>query len=148
MKEIRVDALISNIPAITQFVDEELESHNCPVKVQMQMDIAIDEIASNIAYYAYREQVDNAGNIRKDIVVELDIVSVSDIPDKMNKIIITFKDGGTPYNPLKKKDPDVTLSAEERDIGGLGIFMVKKSMDDMIYEYKDKQNILTLIKYY
>lgn len=61
-------------------------------------------------------------------------------------ISITFSDSGKPYNPLEKPDPDVTLSAEERSIGGLGIFMVKKSMDDMRYEYKDGQNILTITK--
>ena len=59
---------------------------------------------------------------------------------------LTFIDSGVPYNPLKKDDPDTTLSAEDRKIGGLGIFLVKKSMDDMRYEFKDGKNILTLVK--
>ncbi|MGN0319593.1 MAG: ATP-binding protein [Lachnospira sp.] len=151
MKEIRVDALVDNISVITQFVDEELESWECPLKVQMQIDIAIDEIISNIAYYAYNEDAGLTGNTddgKKDVLVQIDINNVNDIPDKTKKIVITFIDKGIPYNPLTKKDPDITLSVEERGIGGLGIFMVKKSMDDMLYEYKDRQNVLTIIKYY
>jgi anti-sigma regulatory factor (Ser/Thr protein kinase) len=62
-------------------------------------------------------------------------------------VVITFIDKGVPYDPLAKADPDITLSAEERDIGGLGVYMVKKSMDDIIYEYKDGQNILKIKKY-
>ena len=62
--------------------------------------------------------------------------------------VISFADKGVMYDPLKKEDPDVTLSAEERDIGGLGIFMVKKTMDEMKYEYKNGENNLTLIKKY
>lgn len=61
-------------------------------------------------------------------------------------VIITFIDRGIPYDPLKKDDPDITLSAEEREIGGLGIFMVKKTMDEITYEYKDGQNILRIRK--
>lgn len=61
--------------------------------------------------------------------------------------MLTLKDHGTPYNPLEKEDPDITLSAEERDIGGLGIFMVKNLMDEVTYDYIDEENILTLIKY-
>ena len=59
---------------------------------------------------------------------------------------MTFSDRGMPYNPLEKLDPDITLSAEERQIGGLGIFMVKKSVDVMEYTYKYGQNILTIRK--
>ena len=62
------------------------------------------------------------------------------------EVALKFEDEGVPYNPLEKDDPDVTLSVEDREIGGLGIFMVKKSMDDMYYEYKDGKNILTLMK--
>ena len=62
-------------------------------------------------------------------------------------MIITFIDSGVPYNPLKKPDPDVTKDLEERELGGLGIFMVKKSMDDITYEYKEGQNILRIKKY-
>jgi len=99
----------------------------------MQMDVAVEEIFVNIANYAYAPGVGQA-RIRIEITGEPRMVQV------------TFIDSGVPYDPLAKPDPDVTLSAEERQIGGLGIFMVKKSMDNMLYEYKDKQNILTLQK--
>ena len=61
-------------------------------------------------------------------------------------VYVTFIDSGMPFDPLKKEDPDVTLPAEEREIGGLGIYMTKQAMDEVSYEYKDGQNILTLVK--
>ena len=133
MKEMTIDAAIENIPAVTAFVEEQLEQYNCPMKAQMQIDIAIDELFSNIAQYAYNPKTGKA-TVR---------VEVTENP---MSVIITFIDNGVPYNPLAKADPDVTLSADEREIGGLGIFMVKKSMDDISYEYKDGQNILKIKK--
>ena len=132
MAEITVPAKVDNIPEVTEFVDSILEACDCPMKVQMQIDIAIDEIFSNIAFYAY----DNEG----------DATVVIDTEKEPGVIHLTFIDSGKPYDPLEKEDPDVTLSAEERNIGGLGIFMVKKSMDDMVYEYTDGKNILKLKK--
>ena len=133
MKEMTIDAAVENIPAVTAFVEEQLEQYNCPMKAQMQIDIAIDELFSNIAQYAYNPKTGKA-TVR---------VEVTENP---MAVIITFIDNGVPYNPLAKADPDVTLSADERQIGGLGIFMVKKSMDDISYEYKDGQNILKIKK--
>mgnify|MGYP003080580628 CR=1 FL=1 len=98
-----------------------------------QIDIAIDEVFSNIAHYAYHPSVGSA-------TVKIEVI------EEPMSVVITFIDGGTPYNPLEKEDPDITLSAEEREIGGLGIFMVKKSMDSIDYEYKDGQNILRIKK--
>ncbi len=103
------------------------------MKIQFQIDVAVEELFVNIAHYAYTPETGTA-TIR--VKIEEDPLSAS----------ITFIDSGIPYNPLEKEDPDVTLSAEERGIGGLGIYMVKKSMDDMIYEYTDGQNILTIKK--
>ena len=134
MNELTIAATVENIPIITAFVDEHMEALDCPVKAQMQIDIAIDELFSNIAQYAYRPGVGPA-TVR--------VETVSDPPS----VVITFIDNGIPYDPLAKDDPDTTLSAEEREIGGLGIYMVKKSMDDITYEYKDGQNILTLKKH-
>ena len=133
MKELNISAEIENIPAVTEFVDGELEALGCPMKAQTQIDIAIDELFGNIARYAYNPGVGPA-TVR---------VEVSDDPLAVE---ITFIDGGVPYDPLKKEDPDVTLSAEEREIGGFGIFMVKKSMDSISYEYKDGKNILAIKK--
>jgi len=133
MKELTINATLENIPEVTAFVDEQLEALGCPMKAQMQIDIAIDELFGNIAHYAYNPDVGPA-TVR---------VEVQENP---MAVVITFIDKGVPYDPLKKEDPDVTLSAEERDIGGLGIYMVKKSMDEVLYEYRDGQNILKIKK--
>mgnify|MGYP006336313541 FL=1 len=133
MKELTIAATVENIEIVTDFVNEQLEALNCPMKAQMQIDIAIDELFGNIAHYAYHPEVGSA-TVRID--VEQDPVAV----------VITFLDGGVPYDPLMAADPDVTQSAQERQLGGLGIYMVKKSMDAITYEYKDGKNILTIKK--
>lgn len=133
MKEITVDATIDNVQTITDFVDERLEEMNCPVKAQMQIDIVIDELCSNVARYAYSDRTGK-------VTVSVDTV------DKPMKVWLTFTDEGVPYDPLAKEDPDITLSAEERKLGGLGIYMVKKMMDEFRYEYKDGKNIVTVCK--
>lgn len=133
MKELTIDAVIENVATVTAFVDEQLEQLDCPMKAQMQVDIAIDELFGNIAHYAYNPETGPA-TVR---------VEVTENP---LAVVITFIDNGIPYDPLAQSDPDVTLSAEEREIGGLGIYMVKKSMDDISYEYKDGQNILKIKK--
>lgn len=133
MKEITVDATIDNVQTITDFVDERLEEMNCPVKAQMQLNIVIDELCSNVARYAYSDRTGK-------VTVSVDTV------DKPMKVWLTFTDEGVPYNPLAKEDPDITLSAEERKLGGLGIYMVKKMMDEFRYEYKDGKNIVTVCK--
>ena len=133
MKELTVAATTENIETVTNFVNEQLEALNCPMRAQIQIDIAIDELFGNIAHYAYNPEVGSA-TVR---------VEVSKEP---MAVIITFIDKGVPYDPLSSADPDVTLSAEQRQIGGLGIYMVKKSMDEISYEYKNGQNILTIKK--
>ena len=133
MKELNIAATVENIETVTDFVNEQLEALDCPMKAQMQIDIAIDELFSNIAHYAYNPDVGEA-TVR---------VEVTEDP---LAVVITFIDNGVPYDPLAKADPDTTLSAEEREIGGLGIYMVKKSMDDITYEYRDGQNILAIKK--
>ena len=133
MKELTIAATVENIETVTDFVNEQLEAYDCPMKAQMQIDIAIDELFGNIAHYAYNPEIGNA------------TVRVEVIEDPL-AVVITFIDKGVPYDPLAKADPNTTLSAEEREIGGLGIFMVKKTMDDITYEYKDGQNILAIKK--
>ena len=132
MKELTVDATVENIATVTEFVNAQLEQSGCPPKIQMQIDIAIDELFGNIAHYAYDPDVGPA-TVRVEV-------------DEEPCVIITFIDNGVPYDPLGKEDPDITLSAEERGFGGLGVYMVKKSMDDISYEYRDGQNILRIKK--
>ena len=133
MTELTVAATVENIDTVTDFVNQQLEALDCPMKAQMQIDIAIDELFGNIAHYAYNPKVGQA-TVRVEVI------------ENPLAVTITFIDNGVPYDPLAKADPDTTLSAEEREIGGLGIYMVKKSMDDITYEYKDGQNILTIKK--
>ena len=133
IQELKVEAQLENLSQVIQFVDRILESADCPMKAQMQIDLAVEEIFINIAKYAYKPDKGRA-TVR---------VEVKDDPVQVK---ITFLDHGKPYDPLLKDDPDVTLSAADRDIGGLGIFMVKQTMDAVEYEYKDGSNILTLVK--
>ena len=133
MKELMIDATVENIATVTAFVDEQLEQRDCPKKTKMQVHVAIDELFGNIAYYAYNPEIGIA-TVR---------VEVTDNP---LAVVITFIDNGVPYDPLAKADPDITLSAEERGVGGLGIYMMKKTMDDISYEYKNGQNILRIKK--
>lgn len=133
MKEMTTEASIENIAQVTAFVDEQLEELNCPARAQMQIDIAIDELFGNIAQYAYQP-----GNGPATVRVE--------VLKEPLAVVITFMDQGIPYDPLKREDPDVTLPIEERETGGLGVYMVKKTMDDVSYEYRDGKNILKIRK--
>ena len=133
MKELTIDATVQNIEKVTAFVDEQLAQLNCPLKAQMQIDIAIDELFGNIAHYAYNPKTGPA-------TVHIDVLQ-----DPLS-VVVTFIDNGKAYDPLAREDPDISLTAQEREIGGLGIFMVKKSMDEISYEYKDGQNILCIKK--
>ena len=133
MRELTVDATLENIEKVTDFINETLEGYGCSLKAQTQIDIAVDELFSNIVRYAYHPEIGSA-------TVQIDQ------EDGSPYMVLTFKDSGKPYNPLEREDPDVTLSAEERGVGGLGIYLVKKSMDDVQYEYQDGQNILRIKK--
>ena len=131
--ELTIEAKKENLPEVTEFIDLKLEEAQCSMKAQMQIDIAVEELFVNIASYAYAP-----GTGQATVRIEIE--------DDPKTATITFTDEGVAYDPLAKEDPDITLSAEERGIGGLGIFMVKKSMDDMRYEYKDGKNILQIVK--
>ena len=133
LHELEIEAVTENLPDVQLFVEERLNATDCPVKAQMQIALAVEEIFVNIANYAYAPDKGKA-TVR---------VEVTEDPVRVE---ITFIDGGMPYDPLAKQDPDVTKKAEERQIGGLGIFLTKKVMDDVVYEYKDNKNILTLKK--
>ena len=133
MKELRLKAKSEELDTLLALIDEEVEAAGCPMKYQMKLDLAVEEIFVNIAHYAYEKE--GAGDA--DISVETD-------PDGQ-KVTITFKDSGIPYNPLEHEDPDVTKPAEDRRIGGLGIYLVKKTMDDVKYEYLDGKNVLTIL---
>ena len=121
------------LPDILGFVEETLEGYGCPMKIQMAVCVAIEEVFVNVAHYAY-------GGGEGDMNLGIGF-------DEANRAI-TFRmtDKGIPFDPLKKPDPDITLSAEEREIGGLGIFITKQTMDCVTYAYENGENILTMIK--
>ena len=133
MKEITVDAMIENMNTVTAFVDDFLDQIDCPMKSRIQINIVIDEIFGNICHYAYKDSV-GAVTVR---------VESGNTP---KAVFLTFTDNGIPYNPLDTEDPDITSSSEERKIGGLGIYLVKKNMDEMKYEYVNQQNRLWMEK--
>ena len=135
MQELTLEARLENIPTVVAFIDRELEAVDCPMKAQLQFDVAIDELFSNISRYAYAPETGSA-----TVRFEYDPAG--------RTAYVTFIDRGIPYDPLQKSDPDVSLSAEEREIGGLGIFMVKKTMDGMTYRREDGCNILTISKHF
>lgn len=133
MFELTLKAIVDNLPKVTDFIDGHLEACDCPMKAQLQIDIAIDELFANIAHYAYGDAVGDA-------TVQFDF-------DPSDRIVsVTFMDHGVPFDPLQSAEPDVTLSAEEREIGGLGIFLVKKTMDNLTYRYENGMNILNFTK--
>ena len=133
MKEMTIEAKTDNLDRVLAAVEEVLEEGGCAMKDQLQIDVAVEEIFVNIAHYAYTPDV---GSATLQMSVE----------DEPRRFVMTFIDSGVPYDPLAKEDPDVSLPLEERQIGGLGIYMVKKSMDAVRYEYTDGRNILTIEK--
>ena len=126
---------LTDITAVTEFIETELEKVNCSMKTIIQVNVAIDEICSNIINHGYP---DEKGPLTVSLVIR----------EEESQLFVRFVDEGIPYNPLTKDDPDITLSAEERSIGGLGIYMVKKTMDDIRYKYENNCNILTIRKDY
>ena len=115
------------------FVEETLETFECPMKIQTAICVAIEEVFVNVARYAYP---DSEGDMTLHISFD----------DQTRNVTFIMSDKGIPFDPLKKPDPDITLSAEEREIGGLGIFITKKTMDSVTYAYENNENILTMIK--
>ena len=132
-KELTLTATLEELDRVLAFLDGTLEKLDCPVKTKMQLDVALEELFVNVAHYAYTPGTG-------PVTIRLETA------DAPKRIRVTLTDRGVAFDPLARKDPDVTLSAEERQIGGLGIFMVKKSMDDVAYARVDGQNVLTVTK--
>ena len=134
MREISVRAVTGQVGAVTDFVNALLTELGCSEGARIQIDVAVDELFGNIARYAYGQE---AGMATVRLETE----------ENPKCVMITFIDQGAPYNPLAEERPDTTrLPAKKRPIGGLGLFMVKKTMDGVFYRYQDGQNILTIRK--
>ena len=119
-----------SLPEAMAFLEEQMDVLNIDMKKQMQISIAVEELFVNIALYSYSEE---------EGIVELQI-------DEDAQLIISFIDSGAPFNPLERKDPDINAPLEEREIGGLGIYMAKQNADKIEYEYKDGKNIVRIYK--
>jgi len=136
IKELTVEADVKNLDKVLLFLGERLDALGCSSRAKMQIEVALEEIFVNVASYAYEKSER-----------ETDIVSISvENSTEPLRVEVTITDSGIPFDPLAKEDPDVTLTAEQRKIGGLGIYMVKKSMDQVRYEYRDGKNVLTFRK--
>ena len=131
---LNVKADTQMLDTVQDFIHDTLEKAgiDADIKALTQLDIAVEEIFVNIANYAYAP---DSG----DATIEADVSDGS-------VLTIKFIDSGKAFDPLAAEDPDVTLGAEERGIGGLGIFLTKKFMDKVEYERKNNQNTLTLVK--
>lgn len=131
MQELVVQAVVGSIREVTAWIDAELEKLDCALKAQMQVDVAIDEIFTNIASYAYPE---GPGNVTIQFHCE----------NRTAEIV--FIDSGIPFNPLENPDPDITLPADQRPIGGLGVFLARKLTDEIGYRYENGKNVLFIRK--
>ena len=126
-------AKTESLSDVLGFVDLMLEKHECPMKLQTAICVAIEEVFVNVARYAYE---DGEGDVSLEISF-----------DKGSRDMrFVMRDRGVQFDPLVKPDPDITLSADDREIGGLGIFITKKTMDLVEYAYENGENILTMIK--
>ena len=133
MKEKVFSATKDTLPDVMSFTEECLENFDCPMKTSMAICVAVEEIFVNIASYAYGEGTGNAS-----------LAFGFDENERLMTLVVT--DDGIPFNPLERAEPDITLSAVDREIGGLGIFITKKTMDTVSYSYENGKNILTMTK--
>ena len=131
MTEKIFPAKLEELDNVLAFMEIECENAGCSPKDQMQINICLEEMFVNVAHYAY-------GDAEGDVLLK--------VSSENDEITITLEDSGKPYNPLEKEDPDITLTASERPIGGLGIYMTKKIMDEVSYIYEDGKNKFTMKK--
>jgi len=137
--KLMIDAKTENLGAVQDFIISELEAAGCPAGMQTQIIICAEEIFVNIAHYAYNQ----AAN--PEICGAAIYINAGD-KDKDGEIIIMIEDSGVPFNPLERESPDINARTDEREIGGLGIYMVRQMMDSVEYCHKNGKNILTLKK--
>ncbi len=132
MPNLIIDAKKENLDKVLEFINGELLKFECEEMLLTKIDIAVEEIFVNISSYAYENpgEVEIKCNVFEDsFMAEIELI-----------------DSGKPYNPLKRDNPDINLSVDERKIGGLGIFMTKQFMDEVKYRFEDGKNILTIYK--
>lgn len=134
-KAITVEASMEYLDKVTSFIEAFLEDYACPMKITMKILLCVEELYANVVNYAYGSKDGNC-------TIEL----AGKTYETENEVCICMRDQGVPFDPFAKEDPDITLSVDEREIGGLGIYMVKNIMDTVSYEYKQQENIVTITK--
>lgn len=132
-EELVVEAIVDNLDIVNEFIHRFISQYQCSKRTVMQLDLIVEEIFVNIASYAYAPDIGSA-----KILLDIE-------PEQLTATL-TFIDTGVPYNPLNNSDPDISLAAEDRQIGGLGIYLTKKLVNDISYQHKDGQNILQFTK--
>ena len=133
--ELTITADDKNLETVLDFIHKQLPSY-CETDLMYKIDVAAEEIFVNISHYAYKDKLPSGESGQAWITCTFE-----------NELLtIIFRDKGIPFNPLARPDPDITLSAEDRSIGGLGIFLTKKYMDTVEYTYENDENILTMKK--
>ena len=133
MNTITVSAKIENLPTVLNFINNQLNDLNVIGSILFQLELVIEEVFVNIARYAY---VGGEGEVTINTRIE----------ENPLQIIVEFTDSGVPFNPLENEDPDFSLKPEEKEIGGLGIHLVKKNVDSVRYQFRKGMNVLTLKK--
>lgn len=133
MESITVPAYDNDPDPVIEFVEGQLGERDCPPKALYQIQVAIEEILVNIVSYAGLSDADGV-EVRCEVI------------DDPLRVVMQFLDGGVPFDPLAKEDPDISAEAIVEREGGLGIFMVKQMMDDVTYTYEDGKNTLTILK--
>jgi len=131
MKKITIPAKIENLPQAIDFINQQLKPFEPISQAQLQLELAVEEVYVNIAKYAYEP-----GEGKVFISCEID--------ENPLQATVQFTDSGIPYNPIDNKAPD--MKSREKEVGGLGIFLIKKNVDDISYQYQDGKNILTIRK--
>ena len=136
MKELKIEATIENLAKVFSFLAESMENFDCDPKVKRQIKLCVEELFVNIAHYAYNPDIGVAD-------ISIDTVMTKDGKPKM---VISFADSGKPYDPLSLPDPDIEAELEDRKIGGLGVYLVRTTMDNVEYKHEDGQNITIIEK--
>ena len=131
-KKYIIENEVEELPNLAEKIEKLGESWDLSQAITMNVNLVMEEALSNIIFYAFNDKN------KHEIEIYVSI--------KKNKLTITFKDDGVPFNPLSQQKPDINLSAEERPVGGLGIFLMSQIMDEMHYNRQKNKNILTLAK--
>lgn len=134
MVEREFDAKVDELPNVISFIENELKKFDFSHKIITQFNLVVEELFVNVASYSYKDNENGKCKI------------AIDYNQDKQEVTLSIEDNGIKFNPLEIEDPDTTLSAEERPIGGLGILLVKKNMDNIEYKYEDNKNILILRK--